>query len=168
MVATTQKVAQMKITFALAGLVILGFCGCKTRPQNADTRHPIPAVTNAITQVLIHKQRCGTDCARILMDSGKIANVSIYGWQYCSALKNIELQGCPEEFRQAWSDYMAAWNHKLSQEHATRDTLDAVSMWKGNWDDLPATVRSIDPYDTAAAWQHCEQVAAEYGAATPK
>ena len=78
-------------------------------------------------------------------------------------LKKIDIKGCPENFRTAWAGYIVAWERKRNQEQATEDTLDAISMWKGEFADLPATVRCMEAYDTVEAWQNCERVAVEFG-----
>jgi hypothetical protein len=149
----------MKNMIALVGWTLLCVCGCLTRASFADKSQPSPTITT----VIIQKERAGLGHARILIDSEKIASVYLHGWQYLAALKKIDTSLCPEKFRLAWSDYVSAWDQKLKQEHATAETLDAVSMWKGTFDDLPATARRMEPYDTDRAWQQCERVALEYG-----
>jgi hypothetical protein len=145
----------------LTGLVILCISGCQTGTKVAD-KGQSPSKT-AITNVLIEKQRAGLSCARISIDSGQIASVYLHGGQYLTALKKIDVKDCPEDFRRAWSDYIAAWERKRKQEQATEDTLDAISMLKGDFNDLPTTVRCIEAYDTTEAWQNCERVASAYG-----
>ncbi len=145
----------------LLSLVLLDLSGCQTGIKAEDKRQPIPN-TN-LTHVLIEKERAGLSWARILIDNGEIVSVHLHGGQYFAALKKIDVKGCPEKFRLAWFDYIAAWERKRNQEHATNDTLDAISMWKGEFNDLPAIVQCIEAYDTKEAWQNCERVALEYG-----
>ena len=145
----------------LTGLVILCISGCQTGTKVADKGQPTSKTI--ITNVLIEKERAGLNCARISIDSGQIASVYLHSGQYLTALKQIDVKDCPENFRLAWSDYIAAWERKRQQEHATEDTLDAISMLKGDFNDLPATVRCIEAYDTKEAWQNCERVALAYG-----
>jgi hypothetical protein len=145
----------------LTGLVVLCLSGCQTGTTVAD-QGQFPATT-IITKVVIAKEHAGLSCARILIDNGQIVNVYLHGGQYVTALKKMDVSGCPEDFRRAWSDYIAAWEQKRKQEHATKETMDAISMWKGSINDLPATVRCIEAYDTQAAWQKCEHVALAYG-----
>jgi hypothetical protein len=157
----------MKNIFARTGsmlltvLMILGGAGCQTGANVAGNDQSLPA--GAITNVLTGKERAGLSCARILIDNEKIVSVHLHGGQYITALKKLDASGCPENFRQAWSDYIAAWQRKQDQEHATDETLDAISMWKGDFNDLAATVRCIEAYDTEKAWQNCERVALECG-----
>jgi hypothetical protein len=141
----------------LAGLMALGGDGCRTRGEVSDP------VRNRLTEVVRAKERAGLDAARIVIDEGKIASVGLRSEPYLRAAKKIDVSGCPENFRAAWSDYLAAWEQKRKQEQATPDTVDAISMWKGNFDDLPATVRCLEAYDTKAAWENCERVAAGWG-----
>ena len=149
----------MKNAIGLVGWILLCVCGCRGRVGFADNSQPIPTITTAIIQ----KERAGLRHARILIESEKIANVYLHGWPYLAVLRKIDTSLCPEKFRLAWSDYVLAWDQKLKQEHATEETLDAVSIWKGTFDDLPATSRRLEPYDTDGAWQRCERVALEYG-----
>jgi hypothetical protein len=149
----------MKNAIALVGWILFCVCGCRGRVAFADKFQPAPSITT----VIVEKERAGLRHARILIDSEKIASVYLHGWRYLAALRTIDTNLCPEKFRRAWSDYVSAWDQKLKQEHATAETLDAVSMWKGTFDDLPETSRRIEPYDTERAWQQCERVALEYG-----
>lgn len=150
---------KMNNGIALVGWIFLCVCGCRSRASFADNDQR----TSTIMTVMIQKEQAGVSHSRILIDSQKIASVYLHGWQYLAALRKIDTKLCPEKFRLAWSDYVSAWDQKLKQEHATVETLDAVSMWKGTFNDLPATSRRIEPYDTEGAWQQCERVALEYG-----
>jgi len=145
----------------LTGLVILCISGCQTGTKVAGKGQPLSK--SIITNVLIEKQRAGLSCARIAIDNGQIASVYLHSGPYLVALKQIDVKGCPENFRLAWSDYIAAWERKRKQEQATEDTFDAISMGKGDFNDLPATVRCIEAYDTIEAWQNCERIALTYG-----
>jgi hypothetical protein len=149
----------MKNVMALTGLVILSGCA----PLMGATAAGDDPTISTITNVLLEKERDGLKYAHIVIDNEQIVSVHLHGFQYISALKKIDTKGCPEKFRAAWVEYIAAWQRKLNQEHATMDTADAISMWKGGFDDLPATVRCIEAYDTAEAWQHCERAASECG-----
>jgi hypothetical protein len=161
------KTLPLRSLFCLAGWLALAVCGCQTAVPVADPAPPLssPAGANALTAVLAQKERGGRACARVVIDQERIAGVQLHGRRYLAALREMDIRGCPEKFRLAWADYLAAWERKLNQERATEDTLDAVSMWKGGLDDLPATLRCIEPYDTLEAWRQCERAAAECGVA---
>jgi hypothetical protein len=154
----------MKYLIATVCLAVLGFdlSGCLSRPKTNDQQ--------AIAGVLAQKESAGMDCVRILIDGKKIASVHLYGSRYLVTIKKIDVTGCPEPFRTAWSGYCAAWEKKLQAENALEDTLDLISMWKGEIGDLPTISRRLEAYDTEPAWQRCEQAAMDYGvqpAATP-
>lgn len=149
----------MKNTIALMGWIALGVCSCRPRTSFATKSDLDPTIMT----VMVQKERAGLGHARILVDNGRIASVYVHGWQYLLEIEKIDVARCPEEFRSAWSNYVAVWGQKLKQEHATESTLDAVSMWKGDFADLPAISRRIEPYDTETAWARCERVALEYG-----
>jgi hypothetical protein len=141
----------------LAGLMALAVGGCRTRGELSST------VQNRLTNVVLAKERAGLDSARIVIDEGQIASVGLHSGPYLRAVKKIDVSGCPENFRAAWSDYLAAWERKRKQEQARPDTIDGISMWKGNYADLPATVRCLEAYDTKEAWENCERIAAGWG-----
>jgi hypothetical protein len=149
----------MKNVLALMCLIILGLCGRVSAADPTDKDQAAAAIRN----VLLQKQQDGLKYAHIVIDNEAIASVHLHGFQYLRALKKIDLKGCPDKFDSAWSDYLAAWQQKLDKEHAKEETADAISLWKGQFDDLPATVRLIEAYDTKDAWEHCESVASEYG-----
>ena len=158
----TSKETPMKNIIMTVCLAVLGFglSGCVSHPQ-MDHRQ-------AITAVLAQKESAGVSCARILIDEQQIANVQLHGVEYLHAIEKIDVTRCPEPFRTAWANYCAAWAQKLKNEKANPDTLDLISMWKGQIGDLKAICRSLEAYDTAPAWARCEQVAAECGAAIPQ
>jgi hypothetical protein len=151
----------MKYLFTTICLTVFsfGFFGCLSHVQATDYHQ-------AISSVLAQKERAGVSCARILIDSGDIVSVHLHGWDYLAIIKKIDVTGCPEQFRTAWSGYCAAWAQKLKEENAKEDTLDVISMWKGEIGDISATCHSLEAYDTAPAWQHCEQAAMRYGVKT--
>ena len=152
----------------LAGLSLSVLAGCQTaKPAGGVQRHA-DSVQDRLANVLHAKAQAGLDCARIVIDNGVIASVGLHSGPYLVALKKIDVSGCPENFRAAWSDYLGAWERKRKEEQATRETIDAISMWKGGYDDLPATVRSIEAYDTQSAWDNCEHIAAGWGVAVAK
>ncbi len=151
--------SEMRKTIALVGWILFCVSGCRCHATFADKFQP----AQPIATVIVEKERAGLRHARILIEGEKIASVHLHGWRYLAALRKLDTSLCPEKFRLAWSNYISAWDQKLKQEHATEETLDAVSMWKGTFDDLPATSRRIEPYDTDGAWQQCERVALEYG-----
>ncbi|HTB80042.1 MAG TPA: hypothetical protein VK717_04065 [Opitutaceae bacterium] len=150
----------MKYPITAACLAIMGLvlAGCLSRPQTNDQP--------AIASVLAQKESAGANCAHILIEGQKIASVQLYGSQYLAAIRKIDVAGCPEPFRTAWSAYCATWEQKLKAENAQEDTLDLISMWKGEIGDLPATCRRLEAYDTEPAWQRCEQAAMESGIQT--
>jgi hypothetical protein len=150
----------MKNLIAIVCLAVFGFSlvGCLSRPQTNDQQ--------AIASVLAQKESAGLDCQQILIDGRQIMKVQIHGWQFLEAIKKIDVTGCPEPFRTAWSGYCAAWAQKLKAENANEDTLDLISMMKGEISDLPAIGRRLEAYDTEPAWQRCEQAASEYGVQT--
>jgi hypothetical protein len=145
----------MKYLVATVSLAVFGFnfAGCLSRPQTNDQQ--------AIASVLTQKESAGLDCEQILIDGRQIMKVQIHGWRFLAAIKKIDVAGCPEPFRAAWSGYCAAWEQKLKAENANEDTLDLISMWKGEIGDLPAIGRRLEAYDTEPAWQRCEKVASE-------
>jgi hypothetical protein len=154
----------------LPACLLLGASGCQTQTNLPVQSPPGPSVSSPnnstqtrLNDVLLAKARAGLGNARILIDDGQIVSVWLHGSPYLKALKKINTSDCPENFRLAWSDYLAAWERKLNHEKATPDTVDAISMWKGNFADLPATVRCLEPYDTNDAWQNCERIAQAYG-----
>lgn len=148
----------MKYLIATVGMAVLGFAGCLSRPQTNDQP--------AIASVMAQKESAGANCAHILIEGRKIASVQLYGSQYLAAIKKIDVAGCPESFRAAWSAYCATWEQKLKTENAQENTLDLISMWKGEIGDLAATCRRLEAYDTDPAWQRCEQAAMESGVQT--
>jgi|HubBroStandDraft_2_1064218.scaffolds.fasta_scaffold183249_1 hypothetical protein len=147
----------MKYLIATVCLAVFGFdlCGCLSHPQANDQQ--------AIASVLAQKESAGLDCEHIIIDGRQIMKVELHGWQFLAAIKKIDVARCPGPFRSAWSGYCAAWEQKLKAENAQEDTLDLISMWKGEIGDLPATSRRLEAYDTEPAWQRCEQAAMEYG-----
>ncbi len=145
----------MKYLLATISMAVLVLAGCLSHPQTNDQP--------AIASVLAQKESAGANCAHIMIEGQKIASVQLYGSQYLAAIKKIDVAGCPEPFRAAWSAYCAAWEQKLKAENAQEDTLDLISMWKGEIGDLPATCRRLEAYDTEPAWQRCEQAASGYG-----
>jgi hypothetical protein len=152
----------------LAGLSLSVLAGCQTAKPVGTAQGHADTVQDRLANVLRAKERAGLECARIVIDNGQIASVGLHSGPYLVALKKIDVSGCPENFRAAWSDYLAAWDRKRKEEQATRETIDAISMWKGGYDDLPATVRSIEAYDTQSAWDNCEHIAAGWGVAVAK
>jgi hypothetical protein len=152
---------QMNKLIAWTGFMMLSVCCClASQGQDAPDKGKTAL---AVKSVLAEKQRAGLMCARIVIDNGQIASVYLHGVDYLRALKKIDTTGCPEGFRAAWSDYLSVWNRKLETEKATEETADAISMWKGGYDDLPATVRRIEAYDTESAWENCESAALKWG-----
>jgi hypothetical protein len=151
----------MKNIILTVCLAALGFGtgGCVSPPPLDRGR--------AITAVLAQKEHAGVICARILIDEQQIVNVQLHGLKYLHALQKIDVTRCPEPFRTAWAGYCAAWAQKLKNEKADRDTLDLISMWKGQMGDLKALCRSLEAYDTAPEWGRCEQAAIACGAQLP-
>ena len=139
----------------LLPLVCLVLAGCISHSQTGGQQ--------AIANVLAQKESAGRKYARIVLDGDKIMSVHLHGNDYLDAIKKIDASSCPEPFRTAWAGYCAAWEKKLRAENAGEDTLDLISMWKGEIGDLPETYRHLEAYDTAPAWQQCEQAAAADG-----
>lgn len=140
------------VILCLLGII---FSGCQSLSPSGSEQ--------AITSVLSQKDQAARACARIVLDGDKIMSVNLHGTDYLAAIKKIDVSGCPEPFRAAWSAYLAAWEKKLKAENAGEDTLDLISMWKGEAEDLPEAYRHLEAYDTEAAWQRCVQAAAAYG-----
>lgn len=158
----TSKETPMKNIIMTVCLAVLcfGLSGCVSHPQMNHRQ--------AITAVLAQKESTGVSCARILIDEQQIVNVQLHGVEYLHAIEKIDVARCPEPFRTAWANYCAAWAQKLKNENANGDTLDIISMWKGQIGDLKATCRSLEAFDTAPAWKLCEQSAMKYGAEIPQ
>jgi len=97
------------------------------------------------------------------VDGQQIANLQIHGFQYLGSIKRIDVSACPEAFRAAWTNYCKTWAQKLQKENADDDTLDLISVDKGQVGDLPALCRSLEAYDTQPAWNRCEQAARDCG-----
>ena len=152
----------------LAGLSLSILTGCRTAKPDGGVQGHADSAQDRLANVLRAKAEAGLACARIVIDNGQIASVGLHSGPYLRLLKKIDVSGCPENFRAAWSDYLGAWERKRKEEQATQETIDAISMWKGGYDDLPATVRSIEAYDTQSAWDNCEHIAAGWGVAVAK
>ena len=138
-------------------LMVLGLTlsGCATAPD----RESRAAVRNVITR----KEDASTRWSYYAVDGDQVANLQIHGTQYLDTIKKIDVSECPEPFRAAWTNYCAAWAQKLKKENADEDTLDLISVDKGEAKDLPALRRSLEAYDTQAAWDRCLQAARDYG-----
>ncbi len=136
----------------LLPLVCLVLAGCISHSQTGGQQ--------AIANVLAQKESAGRKYARIVLDGDKIMSVHLHGMDYLAAIKKIDASGCPVSFQSAWAGYCAAWEQKLRAEKADEDTLDLISMWKGEIGDLQATYDHLEAYDTEPAWQRCVQTAA--------
>ncbi|HZP59566.1 MAG TPA: hypothetical protein VFB27_04520 [Opitutaceae bacterium] len=146
----------MKISALLClGLVMLSYTACQSPQTNLEAP--------SVAAVMAKKEEAGRACARVVLDGDKIMSVHLHGTDYLAALKKIDVSSCPASFRTAWEAYCAAWEQKLKAENAGEDTLDLISMWKGEIGDLTETYRHLEAYDTEPAWERCVQAAAASG-----
>ncbi|HUB66618.1 MAG TPA: hypothetical protein VL981_03945 [Candidatus Methylacidiphilales bacterium] len=121
----------------------------------------------AIAKVLNQKEQAGVNCVHVIIDGGSILSVQMHGLDYLKLIKKIDVSGCPEKFRNAWAAYCAAWEQKEKQESAKEDTLDIISMQKGEIADVPMVCQRVEAYDTDPAWQKCEKIAMDHGVKPP-
>jgi hypothetical protein len=142
-------------TLILLAVLTLNLCGCASAPRWEGRK--------AIKHVIAEKENASVTWAYYAVDGRDIANLQIHGVQYLRAIDKIDVSSCPETFRAAWTNYCAAWAQKLKKENADEDTLDLISVGKGEAGDLPNLVRSLEAYDTQPAWNRCEQAARDCG-----
>ncbi len=147
----------MKCPIATIGLAVFGFIfsGCHAPPQPNDQQ--------AIASVLAQKESAGVDCEQILIDGRQIMKVQLHGSQFLAAIKKNRCDRVPRAVSRGVVRVLRGVGTKLKSENAQEDTLDLISMWKGEIGDLPAIGRRLEAYDTEPAWQRCEQAALEYG-----
>jgi hypothetical protein len=152
----------MKHLTTIVFLAIFGFAvsGGLSRLQAAEGHQ-------AIAKVLAQKEQADVNCVHVVIDGGSILSVSMHGLDYLKLIQKIDVSGCPEKFQHAWSDYCGAWEQKLKQEKAKEDTMDVISMWKGEIADVPMVCQRVEAYDTDPAWRQCEKIAMNYGVKPP-
>ena len=89
---------------------------------------------------------------------------------YVALLGKIDTEACPLPFREAWLDYVHAWerriDHPLGKLGASAEYLiGAVSTVHGAPGSQPVgdAVRKLDSFDTTEPWMRIETVYLQYG-----